>query len=199
MTMDFEPTALLTRNPWVPRRLITTLEYHRMGEAGILDEAERVELIQGQVVVMAAIGSPHAGTVNTLNRLLVTAIGANGVVSVQNPVWLDKYSEPQPDLTVLKPRPDDYKGWTPRPKDVLLLIEVAHTSLKYDCLVKLPLYALAGIAEVWIVNVEAGEVEVWRNPVGESYADCSRVSGEGLLVPEGLPGVVIPVSALFQR
>lgn len=98
---------LLARHPWVTRRPLTVAEYHRMGEAGILTEGDRVELIEGQLIAMSPIGSDHSGTVNALNRLLVRAVGDHGVVAVQNPVRLDDYSEPQPDFSVLKPRADD--------------------------------------------------------------------------------------------
>ena len=107
-------TSLLPRNPWVARRPLTVDEYHRMGEAGILTEDDRVELIEGELIAMSPIGSGHAGTANTLNRRLVMAIGHNAVVAARNPVQLDDFTEPQPDFTVLRPKPDDYRSGTPR-------------------------------------------------------------------------------------
>ena len=107
-------TGLLTRNPWVARRVLTVAEYHRMGEVGILTKRDHVELIEGELIAMSPIGSEHAGTVNALNRLLVQAVGDRGVVAVQNPVRLDDLSEPQPDFAVLKPRADDYRRAPPR-------------------------------------------------------------------------------------
>ena len=121
--------GLLTRNPWVVRRPITVTEYHRMAEVGILAERERVELIEGELVAMSPIGSNHSGTVNALNHALVRAVGDSGIVAVQNPVQLDDPTEPQPDFAVLKPRPDYYREAAPRPEDVLLLIEIADSSL----------------------------------------------------------------------
>jgi Uma2 family endonuclease len=101
------------------RRLITVEAYHRMGEAGILAPDERIELIEGEIVEMAPIGSRHSGMVTRLTRLLVQAAGDRGLVSVQNPVWLSRITEPQPDLALLKPLDDDYQTATPRPEDVL--------------------------------------------------------------------------------
>jgi Uma2 family endonuclease len=190
-------TDLLTRNPWVTRRPLTVAEYHRMGEAGILTEDDRVELIEGQLVAMSPIGSDHSGTVNALTRLLVRAVGDRAVVAVQNPVQLDDLSEPQPDFSVLKPRDDDYRRSTPRSDDVLLVIEVAKGSLAYDRAVKRALYALHGILELWIVNLTANEVEVCRSPANGQYASVSRLDRNAILEPELLAGVAIPIAALL--
>ena len=190
-------TGLLTRNPWVARRALTVAEYHRMGEVGILTERDRVELIEGELIAMSPIGSEHAGTVNALNRLLVQAVGERGVVAVQNPVRLDDLSEPQPDFAVLKPRADDYRRATPRSADVLLIVEVADTSLAYDRDVKRSLYARHGVPEFWIVNLAANEVEVCRAPTGDQYASVSHVGRDGILEPELLSGVAIAVAAIL--
>jgi Uma2 family endonuclease len=130
----------------VKRRRFTVHDYHRMGEAGILHEDDRVELIEGELVEMTAIGTRHFSCVNRLNRLLVMHVGDDAIVSVQNPVRLNEYNEPQPDLAVIRPR--DYKESLPMPEDVLLLIEVSDSTLAYDRGVKLTLYARAGIREV---------------------------------------------------
>jgi Uma2 family endonuclease len=191
-------TGLLTRNPWVVRRPLTVAEYHRMGEVGILTEDDRVELIEGELVAMSPIGSLHAGTTNTLNRRLIQIVGDRGIVAVGNPVQLDDLSEPQPDFTVLKPREDDYRRATPRPDDVLLIIEVADSSLAYDRNVKRSLYARHGIPEFWIVNLVAGEVEVCRGPHGEQYNSISRIGREGMLELQLLPGAMIPAAALLD-
>ena len=195
--MDQVETGLLRSNPWVARRPLTVAEYHIMGEAGILHEDDRVELIEGELVAMSPIGSDHSGTVNTLNRLLVMAVGDRGVVAVQNPVVLDDRSEPQPDFSVLKPRSDDYRRATPRAEDVVLIVEVASSSLNYDRAVKRPLYARRGIPELWIVNVAGQEVEVCRNPVGDQYEIVTRAGAGDVLEPSLLPGVSISVAALL--
>jgi Uma2 family endonuclease len=190
-------TRLLTRHPWVTRRPITVAEYHRMGEVGILTEDDRVELIEGELIALSPIGSEHAGTVNALTHRLVLAVGDRAVVAVQNPVELDDLSEPQPDFAVLRPRDDFYRRATPRPEAVLVIIEVADSSLNYDRAVKRSLYARHGIPEFWIVNIKGGEVEVCRDPSGEEYKSVIPVGRDGVLEPALLPGVRIPVSALI--
>jgi Uma2 family endonuclease len=190
-------TGLLTRNPWVVRRALTVAEYHRMGEVGILNEDDRVELIEGELVAMSPIGSEHSGTVNAINHCLVEAIGRRGIVAVQNPVRLDDLSESQPDFSVLKPRADFYRRATPLPHEVLLIIEVADSSLAYDRNVKRSLYARHGIPEFWIVNLVAGEIEICRVPEGEQYKSVSCVGRDGVLEPMLLPGAAIRVAALL--
>jgi Uma2 family endonuclease len=194
--VDHEELGLLSRYPAVPRRLLTVDEYHRMGEVGILTEDDRVELIEGELVAMAPIGSEHIAASNALNRLLVVAVGDRGIVSVGNPVRLNRHSEPQPDFTILKPRAG-YRKMLPRPGDTMLAVEVANTSLDYDRKVKLALYARSAIAEVWIVNLAAEQVEVYRSPVGDGYTSVARAGGSDELTIEALPGVSIPVARIF--
>jgi Uma2 family endonuclease len=189
---------LLAANPWVARRPITVTEYHRMGEVGILGERDRVELIEGELVAMSPIGSYHHGTVNQLTHALVHAVGERAIVSVQGPVRLDDLSEPEPDFALLKPRPDFYRDAHAQPADVLLLIEVADTSLNYDRNVKRMLYARHAIPEFWIVDLTSREVEVCRAPKADGYAAVQRVGREDELEPELLPGVRIRASALFR-
>lgn len=189
---------LLAAHPWVTRRPITVSEYHRMGEVGILGDRDRVELIEGELVAMSPIGSYHHGTVNKLNHSLVQAVGERAVVSVQGPVRLDEFSEPEPDIALLKPRPDFYQDGHAGPADVLLLIEVADTSLNYDHAVKRALYARHAIQELWIVDLTAGEVEVCRQPEADGYAATVRVGQDGELEPQLLPGVGIQAAALFR-
>jgi Uma2 family endonuclease len=194
--MDREELGLLSRYPAAPRRLLTVDEYHRMGEAGILTEDDRVELIEGELVAMAPIGSEHIAATNSLNRLLVLAVGDHGIVSVGNPVRLNRHSEPQPEFSILTPR-DDYKKTLPRPEDAMLAVEVANTSLDYDRKVKLALYARSGIPEVWIVNLSASEVEVYRSPVGDNYTVVARAGLSATLTIAALPDVSIPVARIF--
>lgn len=191
-------TGLLTRYPWVMRRPITVTEYHRMGEAGILTREDRVELIEGELIAMAPIGSNHSGTVNSLTRALVRAVGDRGVVGVQNPVRLDDLSEPEPDFSVMKPRDDDYRRATPRPDEVLLIVEVAESSLAYDRTVKRSLYARHGIPEFWIVNLVAGEIEVCRDPEGETYKSVEPFGPDAVLELQALPGATITAAELLR-
>ena len=178
--------------------LFTVADYYRMAEAGLFHDTPRVELIQGQIIDMSPIGSPHFGMVNRLNRLLVPLVGARGLVSVQNPVRLDHGSEPQPDVAILKPRADDYETGAPAPDDVLLLIEVADSSLDFDRNIKAPLYAQSGIAEYWIVNLPDRIVEVHREPAGARYAQVRRAGLSETLDILMLPGVALPAMDLLH-
>jgi Uma2 family endonuclease len=189
---------LLVANPWVTRRPISVAEYHRMGEVGILGERDRVELIEGELVAKSPIGSYHHGTVNKLDHALVHAVGERAIVSVQGPVRLDELNEPEPDFALLRPRPDFYGNGHPGPADVLLLIEVADTSLNYDRAVKRALYARHAIPELWIVDLNAGEVEVCRQPGTDSYATVTRIGRDGVLEPVLLAGVRIQAANLFR-
>ena len=168
-----------------------------MGEAGILLDSGRVELIEGKLVAVAPMGSLHAGTVNALNRLTMSAVGNRGVVSVQNPVRLDDSSEPEPDTSVLGPRAGDYRTATPGPGDVLLVIEVAASSLRYDRAVKVPLYVGHGIPEFWIVDLTGRGIEVHRRPEGDGYAEMIRVGAGGTLEPSLLPGAYVSAAAVL--
>ncbi len=186
--------GLLAAHLWITRRKLDVTEYHRMAAVGILHEDDRVELIEGELVEMAPIGPPYASTVNTLNELLVAAVGQRGIVSVRNPVRLNDHSEPEPDFAVLRRRDHRYRARPPGPDDVLLLVEVADSSLRYDRSIKLPLYARHGIPEVWIVDVEHSLVEVYREPVGDGYAAVSWEGPGAVLKPALLPGVAVPVT-----
>jgi len=146
------------------RHRYTVEDYERMGAAGILGEDDRVELIEGEIIDMPPIGSPHGGSVNRIAQKLTLAVGDRAIVAVQNPIRLDDFSEPQPDIALLKPREDFYAARHPTPDDVLMLIEVAETSIRYDRDKKLPLYARAGIPEVWLVDIKAGRITRYRDP-----------------------------------
>ena len=136
----------------VRKRLFTVDEYHRMGEAGIIHEDDRVELIDGEIIQMSAIGHRHMVCVNRANTLFIQAFGKRAVVSPQNPVRLSDWTEPQPDVVVFKPRADFYAKKKPVPADVLFTVEVADTTLAYDRNIKLPQYAAAGIPEFGLAN-----------------------------------------------
>ena len=154
----------------VPRYRFTVDEFARMGEAGIFTEDDRVELIDGEIREMTPIGPPHAGTVNRLSELLVTRLAGRANVIVQNPIRLNRHTEPQPDLVVARRREDFYAGRHPEPGDVLLVIEVADSSLRYDRAEKTPRYGRAGIPETWLVDIEAGTVTAYTEPGPQGYA-----------------------------
>ncbi len=184
-----------TKSQEVTRRRFTVHEYHRMGEAGILHEDDRVELIEGEIVEMAAIGTRHFTCVNVLNRLLVRSVGDAAIVSVQNPVRLDERTEPQPDLAVLRVR--DYRESLPMPEDVLLLIEVSDTTLRYDRGVKLPLYARAGILEVWIVDLAGEVIERHTDPSGDTYRGYKQARRGEKIESAALPELTLGVDAVL--
>ena len=145
-------------------------EFARMGEAGIFTEDDRVELIDGEVREMTPIGPPHAGIVNHLTEVMVTRLAGRANVIVQNPIRLDRHTEPQPDLSVARRRKGFYADRHPEPGDVLLVVEVADSSLRYDRSEKVPRYARAGIPETWLVDVEACTVTAYTHPGPEGYA-----------------------------
>lgn len=179
------------------RHKLSVEDYHRLGEVGILSEDSRVELLEGELIEMAPIGGPHMAVVNRLNRLLVLAVGDLGVVSVQNPVRLPPHSEPQPDVAILKPRAGDAASAVPGPDDVLLMIEVADTTLTFDRTTKLNLYAKAGIAECWIVNLQSRCIEVYREPTAEGYSNKVDFQIGETVSPQALPAVQLAVTEIF--
>jgi Uma2 family endonuclease len=196
MAMATEP-EVVTSDAGVRR--FTVDDYTKMGEFGILNPDERVELVDGVVITMSPIGDPHESCVDALTNLLVRALGARMHLSVQNPIRLDDYSAPQPDITVSTPREDFYRRRRSTPDDVLLLIEVMDTSHRVDRRVKLPRYARAGIPEVWLVDLKAFVIEVYKNPQnGEYSSPACRRPGE-MIAPEAFPDVSLPVSTILDQ
>ena len=179
------------------RRRFTVYDYHRMGQVGILGEDDRLELLEGEIVEMAPIGSRHQATVDRLNEIFTGHLADVAIVRVQGPVRLDEDSEPQPDLILLRRRSDFYASAHPGPQDVLLLVEVSDTSTEYDREVKLPLYARHGIAEVWLVGLESEVVEVFRGPTAQGYQETSQLGrGQGLS-PEAFPQAQLAVDEVL--
>ena len=144
-----------------------------MVQAGILGEDERVELLDGEVREMSPIGSRHVACVNRLNTLLNRHVQGQAIVSIQNPIHLSDFSEPEPDIAVLHARPDYYDAALPVPDDVLLVIEIADSSLDYDREEKLPRYAQAMIAEVWIIDLVHESLERYVRPLHGRYAETT--------------------------
>ena len=179
------------------RHRFTVGEYHEMARAGVLTEDDRVELIEGEIVDMTPIGLRHAAAVNVLTRGLATGCGTRAIVQIQGPIPIGLRSEPQPDVLVLRPRDDFYREIAPGPEDVLLLVEVADTSLPYDRTVKIPLYAGAGVPEVWLVDLVRHRVELHRDPGPDGYrAVETRKRGERL-TPAAFPDLVLGVDDLL--
>jgi Uma2 family endonuclease len=178
------------------RRMWTADEYHRMAEVGILHEDDRVELIDGEIVNMSPLGSRHIACVNRLSKLLERRIGDTTIVQTQSSISLADASEPQPDIAVLRLRADYYADVLPSPSDVLLLIEVADTSLNYDQHVKLPRYAEAGIAEVWIVDLGRAMLTRYTDPRQSFYANQQHAQRGDALQSSVLSDLIIAVDEI---
>ena len=177
------------------RRLFTADEFERMAEAGIFGEEERLELIDGEIVEMTPVGSGHTSCVAGFNKRFVLGVGDRAVVWIQGGARVALRSVPQPDLALLRPR--SYRSANPTPEDILLVVEVADSSLRYDRIRKQRLYALAGIPEYWVASVKGEWVEVYRSPEGESYRDVRRAHRGDTIAPLSFPDLVIPVADIF--
>ena len=169
-------------------------QYHAMTKAGILTKEDRVELIDGEIVAMSGIGPEHMATVDSSTRFWVTRLGERAIVRIQGSIRLDERNEPQPDVTLLKPRDDFYWHRMAGPDDVLLIIEVANTSLRYDRQVKLALYARFGVPETWIANIQARTIEVYSNPVDGEYTERRNFRHGQTVTPTAFPDIALPVA-----
>ncbi|MGH8728904.1 MAG: Uma2 family endonuclease [Burkholderiales bacterium] len=162
---------------------LSVADFLRMAEVGILREDDRIELIEGELIDMAPIGSKHLSMVAVLSEMLTLAASGKAFIISQSPVILSEDSQPEPDLVLLKPRADHYSTALPTPSDVLLLIEVADTTLDYDRNTKIPLYARTGIPEVWLVNLKDNSIEVYREPSAAGYKLILRPAAEDSISP----------------
>jgi len=169
------------------RRRFTVHDYQQMGQAGVLTEDDRVELIDGEIIQMSPIGPPHTGTVARFTKRFVERFGDVALVFVQNPIRLGEHDEPQPDLALLRPRPDFYTTAHPTPADIFLVVEVADTSLEYDRRTKLPLYARHNIPEVWVVDLNANRILVSRDPTPSGYRTTWTVGRGDRIAPLDFP------------
>ena len=176
----------------------TVAEYHRMGEVGLLNEDSRVELIDGEIVEMAPIGSEHGGKVNRFIYSFSRFFGDQTIIAAHNPVVLGGYGEPQPDIAILRWREDYYERAHPHAEDVLLLVEVSDSTHRYDRDVKVPLYASRGIPEIWLLDLQQPQLEIYREPVRGQYRqrDCRRT---GIIAPFLCPEAGIDLAELFPN
>jgi Uma2 family endonuclease len=186
-----EPSDVLRRH------LLTVDEYYRMAEVGLLAPDARVELIEGEIVDMAPIGSRHGSAVKRLTHLFMAALGDSVIVAVQDALRLSNRSQPQPDLMLLLARADYYASHHPTAADVWLLVEVSDTTARYDRSIKLNLYARHGVQEVWIVDLDNQMLRTYRNPVGELYTEVMETASPGVLAPQALPRARIDLSAVL--
>jgi Uma2 family endonuclease len=190
MAVTVAPPTATTR----PRRRFTVDEYHRMAEAGILGDDERVELLDGDVVEMSPVGDPHVAAVTRCGRAFAPAwVAGRLTLHTQDPVRLDRHSEPQPDIALAPPGVEA----APRPGEVLLAIEVADTTAADDRARKVPLYARAGVPEVWLLDVVARTLEVYREPGPDGYGRTYTLLPDQPVACEAFPDVVLRVADLL--
>lgn len=179
------------------KHLTNLEEWQKMGEAGIFPPSCRIELINGEILDMAPIGFNHSGHLNRITNLLTILVTGKAIVSVQNPLQLGELSEPEPDFMLLKPNDDFYSSRHPNSNDVLLLIEVSDSSLKFDQTEKLHLYALHGIPEYWLLNLNQNVLEVYRKPNGDVYAEKTTLqSGDSVTLTQ-LPDITLQIATIL--
>ena len=173
-------------------------QYYRLAEAGILKSDDRVELIEGEIVRMSPIGSPHAASVRRSAHLFEIKFAERAIVSVQNPVRLDDFSEPVPDIVLLKLRDDFYAASHPTPEDVLLIIEVSDSTVLSDRNVKVPLYARAGIPETWLVNLPEQTIEVYYSLIDGRYGKSLKFKTGELVMSPTIPELSLKVDDIVS-
>lgn len=183
--------------PRIIRHRLSVEQYHRMGEAGVLAPDARVELVEGELIEMAPIDSRHFSAVGRLTRLLVEATSTRACVSVQQPLRLDQYNEPEPDLAVLKPRADFYETALPMGTDALLVIEVADSTVAFDLRSKARLYAANGVPVYWVFDLPARLLHVHSDPHDGSYRSVRALTEPATLPVPGLVDISLDLSGLF--
>jgi Uma2 family endonuclease len=183
----------------MPKRYRFTVdEYERLAEIGVPAHCDRVELLDGEIVEMAPIGTRHASVVARVSSVLAERLRKRAILWAQNPIQLRSVrSVPQPDIVLLYPRPDFYASVRPGPEDVLLLIEVMDTSAQSDRRVKLPLYARAGITETWLLDLTTARVEAFRGPAAGGYTEARVLVRGDDLAPTALPDLRVTVEDLL--
>jgi Uma2 family endonuclease len=179
------------------RRLFTVQEYHLMSEAGVFSDRERVELIEGEIIQMAAIGRRHAARVDRLAEFFGDRVRTRAIIRVQNPISIGDRSEPQPDIALVQRRADFYEESLPNSEDVLLLVEVADSTVNYDRDVKVPNYARSGIQEVWLWDLEANCLEVYRDPTVNAYTSIQKFEGSQQFSPLAFPDFVVSLDLIL--
>lgn len=181
----------------VRTRRFSVEEYHQMVRAGILKEDDQVELVEGEIIEMTPIGPRHAVCVAGLTEHFARSVAPRVVVWVQSPIHLGPHSEPQPDVALLRPPRSRYADAHPGPDDILLVIEVADTSVEDDRARKIPLYARAGIRETWLVNLPGGVIGVYRDPGPDGYRDVRTLRRGQSLAPQAVPDLTLTADEIL--
>jgi Uma2 family endonuclease len=175
----------------------TVQEYHHLSDLGILDSSERTELITGKIVLMTAKGTPHVIALQLIASSLQAQLNNIALIRAQDPIELDDFSEPEPDLAIVKGKILDYTDRHPSPSDVFLVVEVADSTLKKDCEVKDKLYARSNIADYWVIDVKNRQVHIFRTPTPSGYASHLILSESQTISPLAFPSIVIPISSIL--
>lgn len=181
----------------ITRRRFSVKDYYLMADLGILGPDDRVELIDGDILHMAAISSYHAGCADYLNMFFAHTLGFSVGIRARNPLRLDEYNEPRPDLALLTPRDDFYAHAHPGPGDALLVVEVSHTTVEFDRDVKAPLYARAAIPELWLVNLDDYYLDALSQPSGGEYRAARRLARGDTIAPALLPDARLDVGRML--
>jgi Uma2 family endonuclease len=188
LNLTLEPTAL---KHW------TVQDYHRMSELGILDSNERTELIAGHITLMAAKGTAHVTSLHLLANAMRDLLGKTALVRTQDPIRLDNFSEPEPDLAVVRGTELDYADRHPRPEDLCLVVEVADSTLKQDCEIKDKLYAQAKIADYWVVDLKNRQLHVFRDPTPTGYTSHLILTEPHQVSPLAFPALTITLASIL--
>lgn len=183
----------------ISKKRFTADDYQRMGQVGILSEDDRVELIDGEVVAMTPTGSRHNACVDAVNRAMVVGAGDNAIVRVQGSVRLDLYHEPEPDVVLLRPQADSYASRLPGPADILLIVEIAESSVEYDRDMKARIYAASGVPEYWLADLGANLVSCYAAPQGGTYRTLRQYRRGQTITPHMLPHCPVAVDLLLRE
>jgi Uma2 family endonuclease len=175
----------------------TVQDYHRMSELGILDLNERTELIAGQITLMAAKGTPHVTSLHLLANTLRAQLGTAALVRTQDPIQLDDFSEPEPDLAIVQGTVLDYTAQHPHPDRIYLVVEVADSTLKHDCEIKDKLYARAGIADYWVLALKNRQLHIFRNPTPTGYTNHLILTEPNQISPLAFPSLILTLTSIL--
>jgi Uma2 family endonuclease len=175
----------------------TVQDYHRMSEMGILDPNEKTELIDGQITLMVAKGTPHVITLQLFGSELLSQLGTEALIRTQDPIHLDDSSEPEPDLVIVRGKILDYVDRHPQPNDIYLVVEVADSTLNYDCQVKDKTYAKAGIPDYWVIDLKNRQFHIFRHPQSSGYASHLILAESQTVSPLAFPDVVVPIGSIL--
>jgi Uma2 family endonuclease len=187
-----------TAAPAIKLKYWTVQEYHRMAELGILAVSERTELIAGQITIMVAKGTPHVLTLRILTNEIEALLSNQPVfISTQDPIYIDNSSEPEPDLAIVRGTAFDYVDQHPQPKDICLIVEVADSTLKYDCEVKDKIYAKANITDYWVIDIPHRQVHIFRDPTSTGYTSHLILTEPQSVSPLAFPGIKLSIISIL--